>query len=63
MKIVKAEGTWDEIVTVENLAKARRVFYVTTEKVEYRANDLDTVFKLWRSSDDESKVLHIGSSG
>lgn len=54
-------------VNALNFKEDDKIFYITTEKANYRANELNTVFILWfqayDSGKDISQVIHVGSVG
>lgn len=62
-KLIVKSGTWLGKINSTNLENAKPIFTLETIDRVYKANTLNEVLNLWRTSKDDSEVLDIDRLG
>ena len=62
-KVYVVDGTWLGVASIDNIENFKSIFTIETEKAVYKANTLDEVMQLWRSTEDVTKVIDVERLG
>ena len=62
-KVYVVDGTWLGVASIDNIESLKSIFTIETEEAMYRANTLDEVMQLWRSTEDVTKVIDVERLG
>lgn len=65
MKTITSKDYIETLATVDNLlaGKIKPIFVLSTKRTMFKANDLNTVFLMWKQSNDKSGVMNLQRIG